>query len=121
MPNWMVVASLASLSLVACGGKDSDGEECENLAPMDVNVSLLAPDGVTPVADAQSITLDGEPCENNGDGTYACVADAEGSWQLAVVDTRYNAYSSFLQLPEFECDANDAYPTTVQLGAMMGS
>ena len=120
MPKWMWSVLFAPALVVACGGEE-EPEPCDAPPPMDVQVSVLHPDGATAIVDAASITLDGEPCENNGDGTYLCVAQPDGSWQLAVVDTRFTAYSVFLQLPEFACDGNDVYPHTAQLAGMMGS
>ena len=102
--------------LLACGGEK--GEDCDEPGPMPVDVSVFAPDG-TPVADSP-VELDGEACEANGDGTYACVALSDGAGQLSIVDTRYDAYSIFLQLPEFECE-NEPYVHEAQLEAMMGS
>jgi hypothetical protein len=121
MSKWMLALALSPALLVACGGGDEDTEECDDPAPMDVEVTVTAPDGATPVADAASVTLDGEDCENAGDGKYLCVAMADGSWQLAIVDTRYTAYSQFLQLPEFECEENAVFKAPVQLAGMMGS
>lgn len=115
--------ALPLAALLACGGDDPTTEECASPAPMDVTVTVLWPDGTTLVTDVPEgmITLDGEPCSNEGEGVYACVADPEGTWQLAIIDTRFNSYSEFLQLPVFQCGKNPEFKHTVQLGGMMGS
>jgi hypothetical protein len=114
---WLLVAP--ALFLVACGGDDETTEECENPVATDVPLTVNTPAG-EPAPDLASVTLDGVDCVNNGDGTYDCVAEPDGDWQLAIVDTRYTAFSVFLQLPEPGCQ-NDPFPYTAQLAGMMGS
>lgn len=119
----LVLLPLALLPFAAgCGGGDDEettDEECTDYQPVDVTVTVLQPSG-EPLTDAASITLDGVDCDNLGDGTYDCVAEADGNWQLAIVDTRFTAYSSFLVLVP-ECGKRGTFTHTAQLTGMMGS
>jgi hypothetical protein len=119
----LVLLPLALLPFAAgCGGGDDEettDEECTDYQPVDVTVTVLQPSG-EPLLDCASIELDGVVCENAGDGTYDCVAEPDGNWQLSIVDTRFNAYSTFLVLTP-ECGKRVAVPHTAQLTGMMGS
>ncbi len=101
--------------LVACGGEGDTN--CD--APADMDVLVTVTDSLGAPVTGAPVDLDGEPCTDNGDGTYDCVAHPDGNGQLSIVDGRYNAFSEFLPLPSFECE-NDPFATTAMLMPPMG-
>jgi hypothetical protein len=109
----VVVALLAGLLGVA-GCKGGDASECDALT---VTVTVYDPSNVA-TADA-TVTIDGEDCPSNGDGTYTCTAALTGDrHQVSAIETSYTAVAKFVEEPE---DCGTPVDVELVLQGMMGA
>jgi hypothetical protein len=92
---------VAVVLVAACGGKDSKGG-CEEIIVL-VEVNDTAGE---PITEGVSVTIDGEDCDDAGDGTWDCVVDGAGEAQVVAFGAPvYESQSVIVDVEEpEECD-----------------
>ena len=101
------------LALLGC----ADESTCKaDLARIVVNVT--AQETGEPVEGAQ-VELDGEPCGEEGGGTYVCEPTIPGEHQVFVyAPIEYAAQTVPVEVPEYSCTTDDVIVDVVLLPAM---